>query len=150
MLVNKLQKYHDELRVLMKLYYWFKSMSGVLNNARPKTTGWLCMCEQNSAKNLIYIRGMYQVNYKRMQIRTLAILSFSSLSLFFLCHTTPDLHHPHGRNNVESGAVFFVLSLSLALSDQTTAVILSHTPYWTLLQEWRDCGRVLWLVSQHL
>lgn len=36
MIVNKLEKYHDEFRVLMKLYYWFKSMSGVLNNVRGK------------------------------------------------------------------------------------------------------------------
>lgn len=75
--------------VLMKLYYCFKSMSGVLNNARAKNKGWLCMCEQNSQKNLIYIRGMHQVNYKRMQIRPLAILSFSSLSLLLSLS-----HHP--------------------------------------------------------
>lgn len=83
MLANKLEKYHDELRVLMKLYYCFKSMSGVLNNARAKNKGWLFMCEQNSQKNLICIRGMHQVNYKRMQIRPLAILSFSSFSFAF-------------------------------------------------------------------
>lgn len=84
MLVKKLEKYHDELRVDEVVpSCWFKSMSGALNNVRAKITGWLCRCEQNGAKNLIYVRGMQQVNYKRMQIRPLAILSFSSLSLFF-------------------------------------------------------------------
>lgn len=100
-------------------------MSGVLKNVRAKTTGWLCMCEQNSAKNLIYIRGMHQVNYKRIQIKSLAVLSFSSLSLLLsLLHNPSQLCTIHMAGtmwNLRTGGN--LCSLSLALSDESTAVI---------------------------
>lgn len=37
--------------------------------------GWLCTREQNRAKDLVYVRGLYQVIYKRKQVRPSQTLS---------------------------------------------------------------------------
>lgn len=36
MLVSKVEKCNDELKMLMKLYYWLKSRTDVLNYIREK------------------------------------------------------------------------------------------------------------------
>lgn len=104
----------------------------------------------NKTVRKIYIRGMHQVNYKRMQIRPLAILSFSSLSLLLSLS-----HHPSSAPSTWKeqcgiwGDILCSLSLLLCLiKPQLSFYPMLHTELYCRSAEIVDmcCG----LLSQHL
>lgn len=97
----------------------------------PLEMGCHCLHWKKCAKILIYLRNIYQVNYKRRLICpppsvlnrdwALSLHLFlsshllSSFSFCFLCLATTALGHPHGSTNMGSRDWWYSLFSSLAL-----------------------------------